>query len=203
MRQIIHILSLLVASALAAGQEVPPTAGAVSKRMMSFYLHPSQAEFAAIQEGIEKNRADFAGHELVVATFLARVHAKHGWPLVELGDLSRDARAIAARDSSDLSRYVHDDSQVDPAKLDVWWTSFFATGDTDYLERIIEQVGDLDAASGAGDLLVMGAANWSFTSNCRKHPTVLQYAQSVLEREVPVPNREKIREIVSEVESDG
>jgi hypothetical protein len=181
---------------------------ALAEQMTYFYLEPSEESFAAFQQGVatnfEKLSSGNPGFTTLMSVFLGKVHEKHGWPLADIHDLDDQARAIANHDASELSRYVWDDTQVDPGKLDVWWASFFATGNTRYLENLIGQLGDLEAQRGAANIMVMGAANWSFNSNCRQHSAVLMYAKSVLRRNPPVPNHDALKEIVEQAEKpDG
>lgn len=203
-RRFILATSLLAAVAQASCGQDPPTPALkeISQRMTYFYAAPSQDEFESLQLEIRAHSDELErqGLGVLTAVFLARVHAKHGWPIVDLGDLTDQAHAIAAQDESDLSRYVHDDARVDPSKLDIWWGSFFATGETQYLDKIVGQVGDLDSKSGA-DILVTGAANWSFEANYRQHAAVRGYAKRLLERDPPQPNREKILEIVEKAKA--
>ena len=189
-----------------AGDE--PALEVLGNQLTYFYLNPSEEEFSALQQGIAMHYDELsssgAGFSTLISVFLGKVHEKHGWSLLDIRDLDEQALSVADRDGSDLSRYVWDDTQIDPGKLDVWWTSFFATGDTMYLDKLINQVGDLEAQSGTENIMVMGAANWSVSANCRQHPAVLKYAKSVLRHDPPVPNRETLEEIVKQTgEPDG
>jgi hypothetical protein len=78
---------------------------------------------------------------------------------------------------------IIDDSQVDPTKLDIWWTSFFATGDERFLKNIFQFAG-IEVLNGKGDMAripVIGAATWSFKANCRQHKKVLEFAKHKLD----------------------
>ena len=78
---------------------------------------------------------------------------------------------------SRLAKYVSDDTRVDPSKLDIWWTSFFATGDEKFLDNIFQYAG-LELPNGdTARMLVIGAATWSFKANCRQHKKVLEFAK--------------------------
>ena len=71
---------------------------------------------------------------------------------------------------------ISDDSLVDPGKLDIWWASFYATGDDVYLEKIFRYAGE-DTNKKGKDILLYGAASWSFKANCRQHGKVKLFAE--------------------------
>ncbi|MCX4187826.1 hypothetical protein [Methylophaga sp. OBS4] len=200
MKNILLTIALLGAFVPVHAENTDLTIEELGQRMTFFYSKPSKAEFDAIQVGISINLKELStGTEetaKLMAVFLGKVQMKHGWSIMDLGMLDDGARSIAARDKSEFSRFVWNDAQISPTRLDIWWTSFFATGDTGYLDKIIDQVGDLDAQSGAANILVMGAANWSFESNCRQHQAVLDYAKNVLATQAKRPNRKTIENIV-------
>jgi hypothetical protein len=198
----------LSVTTFASGESDSTTPDAVNQRLSYFYLRPSEEEFEALQLQLAANLEQFTtgkgGIAMLVSVFLGKVHHKYGWPLLDLGALDDMARSIAGQDESELSRYIWDDTQVDPGKLDTWWVSFFATGDTKYLDNLVAQVGDLEAQGGATTIMIMGAANWSFASNCRQHAAVMEYAKSLLEREPQLSNHDAIRRLIShEEKTDG
>ena len=69
---------------------------------------------------------------------------------------------------------------MDPSKLDIWWSSFFATGDDVYLQKIMLYAGLDRNGKQINDLLVIGAATWSFKANCRQHIAVKSFAERCL-----------------------
>ncbi len=183
---------------------------ATSERMTRFYLTPTRQEFDAIQKSIKSNLKKFEvneeenGSALLASVFLARASEKYQYPLLDIGHLDDTAKSIMTSDGSKVSNYVHDDAQIDPGKLDIWWVSYFATGETKYLDNILAQVADVKSLSGVSHLLVAGAANWSVSSNCQQHPAVLEYVRSVLARTPPPTNAEAIREAIAHVgKADG
>jgi hypothetical protein len=204
MKNILLILILLGAFAPVHAENSDLTIKELGQRMTFFYSKPSKAEFDAIQLGIRAHLEDLSsGTEdtaKLMAVFLGKVQRKQGWPIIDLGMIDDGARSIAARDESEFSRFVWNDAQLSPTRLDIWWISFFATGDTGYLDMIIDQVGDLDAQSGTANILVMGSANWSFESNCRQHKAVLDYAKEILSTQPERSNHKIIENIVGSVE---
>ena len=205
MNKTLRLLALLMTASIgtqATGSNL--TMEATGERMTYFYRSPSEKEFEFIQRGMHQNLDEFQknenGVDTLAAVFLARVHEKHGWPLLDLGHLDDDARSIVTQSQAPLARYVQDDTQINPGKLDVWWVSFFATADTRYLDNILGQVGDLDSQYGAAKILLIGAANWSVSANCRQHSVVLQHVKSVAAREPAVENRKMLLELISKAE---
>lgn len=152
------------------------------KQMSYFYLSPSRESFNAFQQKAEQYRAQLQsagnGADLLVAVMISKASKAHGWPIGD-GPLSKTAKEIS-EGKSDLARYVANDEQVDPTKLDIWWASFFATGDVRFLENIFQFAGREPPKGDVGELLVVGAATWSFKANCRQHQRVLQFAKQKL-----------------------
>ncbi len=60
-----------------------------------------------------------------------------------------------------------------PLILDMLWTSFFATGDSLPVQRIISVL-HLSRDGHGEEIIVGGAAQWSLKSNARQHPKVLE-----------------------------
>jgi hypothetical protein len=172
-----------VESQASDNQEEPVVSDELEKfgdKMMYFYLTPSPGEFSEFQKYADRFKREIEGNgnggDILVTVMLARISAKYGWPIVD-GAFSTKAREILDG-KTDFARYISDDSQVDPSKLDIWWASFFATGDDRYLENIFQYAGQEMPKGDVGKLLVIGAAKWSFKSNCRQHGRVLHFAKN-------------------------
>jgi hypothetical protein len=152
------------------------------KQMSYFYLTPSQESFNTFQKNADRfrDRLEGAGNgaDILVAVMIAKISQTNNWPIGD-GAFGKRAKEIV-EGKSRLAKYVIDDSQVDPTKLDVWWASFFATGDELFLEKIFQHAG-LELPKGdIGRMLVVGAATWSFKANCRQHKKVLEFARRKL-----------------------
>jgi len=148
-------------------------------QMSSFYLSPSENAFQIFQKRAiqfqNKLEGSKNGADLLVAVMIARASQTYGWPIADsvFGDKAKEI--IAGK--SPLAMYVSDDSRVDPTKLDIWWASFLATGDTLFLEKIFVYVGHELPKDNINKMLVIGAATWSFKSNCKQHKKVLEFAK--------------------------
>lgn len=65
---------------------------------------------------------------------------------------------------------------VTPAKLDFWWASYFATGEEQYFFKILKFAGEEKPKNDIAKLLIIGAATWSFKSNCKQHKSIRDFA---------------------------
>lgn len=153
-----------------------------SRQLSYFYLHPTKASFAKFQQDANRYQSQLEqkqnGADILVAVMIAKISGTKKWPIID-GNFGRIARQILARKTR-LARYVWDDSKVDPGKLDIWWVSYFATGDKAYLDKIFRYVGLPKPKHDVMRKMVIAAANWSFKSNCRQHKSVLEYARRQL-----------------------
>lgn len=81
-----------------------------------------------------------------------------------------------------------------PAQLDLLWASFFASGDTKYVDRVIDALAMYNQ-SGTQNILIGGAAKFSLTANARQHETVLRFLEQAADAR---PNESKaLREIIA------
>jgi hypothetical protein len=69
---------------------------------------------------------------------------------------------------------------VEAGILDYWWVSFLATGDTEYVGKVMEALPPRDQTYDEYDdelmkIAVAGSAIWSLQSNAFQHPKILQY----------------------------
>ena len=152
------------------------------KQMTYFYLSPTQESFNSFQRNADRFRDELVGGkngaDLLVTVMIARISQMYHWPTIESA-FSEPAKEIA-HGKTPLAKYIQDDSQVDPKKLDVWWASFFATGDENYLNSIFQFAGQELPRGDLGKMLVVGAATWSFKSNCTQHRKVLEFVKQKL-----------------------
>lgn len=152
-------------------------------QMSYFYISPTAEAYRSFQEKAERfrGRLEKAGNgaKTLTAVMIARISERNGWPIAAgpLGDLAREI----AKGESPLAKYISDDSQVDAEKMDVWWASFFATGDEKFLDKIFKYAG-LELPKGdIAHMMIIGSATWSFKANCRQHKKVLEFAKRKIE----------------------
>ena len=175
-------------------------------QMSHFYMAPSQESFSVLQKNADQFRAKLEGAgngaDILVAVMIAKISQIHHWPIGD-GAFGKRAKEIA-EGKSQLAKYIIDDSQVDPTKLDVWWASFSATGDERYLGNIFQYAG-LELPKGdIARMLVVGAATWSFKANCRQHKKVLEFAKKKLNSPtVPEAQAKFVKECIEFAEANS
>lgn len=153
------------------------------KSVSYFYTAPTKDAFEQFQNDADtyQNELNSQGNgaNVLVSVMIAKISQKYNWPIISLAFGDKAKEIVVGK--SDLAKYVSDDSLVDPGKFDIWWASFFATGDNAYLEKIFRYAGeDIEKIKGTKDILVYGAANWSFKANCQQHDKVNLFAEEKL-----------------------
>ena len=213
MRKILFLLvaiACLVEPDSGLAQEKEPNIEALtelSKRLSSFYTNPTEADFKQINQDIIHFDADLKKLEnksnisMTTSTFLARVHGKYGYPIEGDTLIIQFAHQIADSETDDrVAKFINDDQEVTPAKLDLWWVSFFATGDEKYLRLLLAQAGvSKQDGKDINALLIRGAASWSFMANCNQHEKVLEFAKEALTKAEWEEKHEFIRECIDAV----
>ena len=148
-----------------------------------FHLAPTRAKYDSFQAdadelaGALKNKGNRA--DLLTAVFIARAAEKYHWPIRGKSAIADTAREIAAGRSK-LAWYILTDSVVDLAKLDIWWSSFFSTGETRYPAKVLNYVSYPVRGEHTASFMIPAMAAWSFKSNCRQDPTVMAFARKAL-----------------------
>ena len=153
-----------------------------AKQMTYFYKQPTEKNFIKFQKNAELNKKLFSSNnnaKLLVSIMIARIAQKYNWPIIQTS-FSKMAEEVIANKTK-LARFVNDDKIVNPTKLDIWWGSFFATGEIKYLNNIFEYTGkNTDEKENIKDIIIYRAADWSFKSNCKQHQKVLNFAEKQL-----------------------
>jgi hypothetical protein len=148
--------------------------------MTWFYRNPNETTFTDIALDLTSPPATDDHVADLFAVFLWRSAEKYGYRIPDSAGggivdrarrllrpaTSEDARALAA---------IRDPNGMTPELLDVSWMSFFATGDTRHLDRILKATQGISGENVIN--LVAGTAQWSFKSNCQQHPAILAYAR--------------------------
>ena len=155
---------------------------AYSTDLTNFYLSPSPQNFDTVQLKADKFKRRLkktkTNADLMVSVMIARIAEKYSWPIYHNSNIGRTAQEILDGQSQ-LAEYIVDDGQVDLLKLDLWWASYFATGDVIYLNKLLVYAGE-DVHEGDIDGMLITAATWSFTVNCNNHDLVREYASKCL-----------------------
>ncbi|NDV61962.1 hypothetical protein G0Q06_05820 [Puniceicoccales bacterium CK1056] len=149
-----------------------------------FYLNPNEEAFNVFltkaSVSTEVSKAELGAYyfaDFLDAVFVARASEKYGYSIVGTGYVPETAREILLGES-DKARFVSDDDIVDVFKLDVWWASFFATGEDVYLTKILDYAVGRQWTDEMAE--VMGKAQRSFKSRCKWHKLVRNFAEQAL-----------------------
>jgi hypothetical protein len=152
--------------------------------MAYFYLAPTKEKFDALQTKADQLYDELkktgGKGEILAGVFLAKVAMKHRWEITGNGAASAVAKDVV-QGTSNFAKYVNNDTMVDLHKLDIWWSSFFATGDNEYLAKILKYARRPQPGEHAADFMMPAMAAWSFKSNCAQHRAVAAFAKDCLE----------------------
>jgi hypothetical protein len=179
MRFVLFIV-ILVSVVIHAGDEVNPDYTKFGDAITTYYMAPSLEKLKAIDEGITRlsTELDKSNFGQMTTVGLALAAKEQGYEIVGLTKVHTDAKKLMTDNWGNLQRYLNDVSSVDPGKLDIWWTSFFMTGNEKYLQYILD-VAVTEEKTKEGLNLAVSAAQWSFKANCGQHTAVLRFARKV------------------------
>lgn len=184
MRGATLVLVLAVSTAAVAATELLSgidSAQSLSSFQQSYYreprpeLVPDAIRFVGASDLLEQE-----GAPRVTAAFFAELFARHRGRVAEWSAVMHaqpePARVVLRRAvaSAGAPRALIDAEPPSPARNDMCWTAFFASGDSWYVDHLIEQL-DYDAERSDLRLFVTGSsAKWSLASNAGVHPVVEQ-----------------------------
>jgi hypothetical protein len=198
--------TILLAVALCASQARGADLKKFGDEMSYFYLAPTKERFNALQLRADQMYNDLqktgSGAEMLTAVFIAKVSMRHHWEINGNGKVSGVAKEIV-QGNSNFAKYVNDDTKVDLHKLDIWWSSFFATGDNAYLKKILERAKMPQPGERAADFMMPAMAAWSFKSNCKQHKAVATFAKNCLENSLFPTKKEFLKECVAFARQKG
>jgi hypothetical protein len=156
----------------------------VGEAVTWFYRQPSEATFTdialdlgALEPELAKTRGGFGS---LCAVFLWRCVQYHGYTIPDAASGRSVERArlllsdVPATDVGWVTS-IRATGVMSPPLLDVCWVSYFATGDTTHLGRIVDSA--VQPLPPKTISVVASTARWSFKANCRQHPSVLQFAK--------------------------
>ena len=136
----------------------------LAQQMSCFYKKPTKTNFIKFQNNAELNKRMFSNNnnaKLLISVMIACISKKYNWSIIQTS-FSKMAKDII-ENKSDLARFVNDKKIVNPTKLDIWWASFFATGEIKYLNNIFSYTGkNIDKKENTKDMLIYG---WGYISD--------------------------------------
>ncbi len=155
--------------------------------MMYFYQHPQQNQFQEIQEKAVKLLPKQDKHLPAFLVWVDVASKKYGWEIND--DFFPELMNEIHNPNSPMAQFIADDKIISPTKLDMWWASFFATGESQYVRKVFNQAIKLKATKQVIDAkqkktrreMIMFAtlmsAEWSFKSNCQQHAKIRKFSQ--------------------------
>ncbi len=87
-------------------------------------------------------------------------------------ELNPPAKTILLRSINQTPDELLNNVETSPAKNDMYWSSFFITGEQKYLDAIIATLGHLDERKDLMLFLTAASAKWSLSSNAKIHKKV-------------------------------
>jgi|SRR5208282_113733 hypothetical protein len=111
------------------------------------------------------------------------------------GGPSASVAEYAKKLLSDRAPDLLKDEITNAGFLDMLWGSFFATGDEQYVLRIISAVPLAKTEGDVTKMLIGGAARWSLTSNAVQHPKVMEICEAELKR-LPDDQKPALQEVI-------
>lgn len=83
--------------------------------------------------------------------------------------IAEPGRSLLTQSINSSPLQLLDEAPTSPAKNDMNWACFFATGDLEYLDSIVETLKYLDDRKDIILYLTAASAKWSLSSNARNH----------------------------------
>ena len=160
----------LIGGCVSAPQDphAPPAAIVeASNKIMDFYISPSQQIYteiiAAKDKAVQwtKENGPPGGAESIERS--SRVFTSIAWK--KYGYVGSP---YSEKEMNDTISYIQELNVTDPGELDAIWAAYFATGDEQYLDRLVN-------AADSRNTCVAGAAKWSLDANYHRRKAVRQY----------------------------
>ena len=159
------------------------TLSELGDRVSHFYERPTPEEFLLLQNESDAHSKELLDAKnnagLLFSVFISRASEKTGMKIAGKGAICGLASELA-KGGPGAGAFVRDDSRVNPTKLDIWWVSYFATGDEAYLEDLMRYAGREIPKGDVNEMFVVSTATWSFKSNCKQHDSVRRFAGKCL-----------------------
>ncbi len=159
----------------------------LNKQMMYFYQNPNQQQFKTIQQDMMSAMPANNKHVPAMVIWAYAASQKYGWTMN--ADFYPALTQQLHNPQSKFSQFIADDNKINPTKLDMWWSSFFATGEEQYVRKVFKQAIALEKVKQSidnkktktkQDLLyfaILASADWSFKANCRQHAKIRTFAR--------------------------
>ena len=131
--------------------------------MQVFYQDPSQQRMDQLAKVFSDNRQYVTARSprgMLGSIVMGLASKKFDLKINEQGPLFDAARAVANDDQShELAKLLAENSDVGELRIKTWWYSYYATGDTKYVEHIQKLTGDMLADDFEGNQRLTMIAN--------------------------------------------
>jgi hypothetical protein len=109
---------------------------------------------------------------------------KEKWKLT-IKNIAEPAKSLLTQSINNSPSKLLEKTPASPAKNDMNWACFFATGDFKYLNSIIETLKHLDDREDINLFLTAASAKWSLSSNAKSHFKVKLAMEAMKVGDVP------------------
>lgn len=146
--------------------------------MQNYYKAPHPAEIS--QSMIALDQSGYAAKRSAqpsIILFYSAIYAaadkaqQNAWR-AEIKRLNGWTKALLEFAISTPPETILDGSTISPARNDMAWGGFLATGDLYYVDEVIARLDDLGERKDLTRFLTAGSAAWSLASNAQQHPKV-------------------------------
>ncbi|HEY0031310.1 MAG TPA: hypothetical protein VGC65_11165 [Bacteroidia bacterium] len=188
-----------------------------SEILQTYYLYQDKDVVDKTISYLNNPEADYKRMEPVLTGFFAALFAKDSLVKNEFGtkieklDRQEFKDLFTALELSNVDS-VYAKTPLSPAYNDMNWSSFFATGEVKYLDRIINNIHLSDDRIDRTLFLTGASAKWSLCSNARQDQLVKEHLASskvekknikeILKKE-PAEFKEEMKEIVKQQREKG
>ncbi len=114
-----------------------------------------------------------------------------------IGKLSKPSKELLGRSINESPSELLASISTSPAKNDMNWACYFATGDIKYLNNIIHTLKHLEERQDMNLFLTAASAKWSLAANAEKH-TEVKSAMMAMKLGDAIPMRAIAKEILEE-----
>jgi hypothetical protein len=157
----------------------------INQRLTTFYQSPTQDYMDELSQVLVVHSDKVTlGNAIGVfsAVVLGCGSRKFNLEIKQSGPVFDAAKEIAENnEESPLVRMLNDNEKINRMRLDTWWYSFFATGDTRYLELLLQQTGNVLSDDFKGNAKAALMSNGSFMNYAADHEKVAQFCRSSID----------------------
>ncbi|MDG6882629.1 Uncharacterised protein [Phocoenobacter uteri] len=160
----------------------------LGQQMMNFYQNPQQQNFDEIQQSMMTLMGNDHSNIPIMVVWANAISQKYGWKINQ--NFYPELVQQLHNPQLEFSQFLANDEIVVPMKLDMWWSSFSATGEGKYVRKVFDQAIKLKEVKQYLDnkkqktnqdafyLMTVSSASWSFKANCKQHKKIREFAHN-------------------------